>query len=69
MTVEEEEDTLKANYTFDAALNVALEIIHNSETKEEMIKKVARLLDAYRERLFLQNLNRMKRDLGVWKIP
>ena len=66
---DEESDTLKASYTFEDALNVALEIIHNSETKEEMVQKTARLLDTYRERTFYQNFNLMKRDLGFWKIP
>lgn len=60
---------MERHHLFEDALNIAIEVIHKSETKEEMLDKLFNLLEAHRERSFIDRLNKIKCELGIWKIP
>lgn len=66
---ETEDVILEGKYSFEDAVNLSIEIVHNSKDKEEMINKLSRILDAYRERGFYEMLKSLREDLGIWKIP
>ena len=55
---------------FEDALLLAIEIVENSKTKEEMLEKLTYVLERFRERTFYDRLEEIKRELGIWrKIP
>jgi hypothetical protein len=55
---------------FEDALLLAIEIVENSETKEEMLEKLTYVLERFGERTFYDRWEEIKRELGIWrKIP
>jgi len=56
------------DYSFEDALQVAIELVGESENIDAATGRLTRLLDAYRERRFCERFEEIKRDLGLWKL-